>query len=114
MEKSTINLHMHSNYSLDGSESPISLLDQCEQKGITTVSITDHDSCAAYYDLKNTRYTGNLITGIEADAMVGKETYDILCVMVDNLKNNIYFSHLFESLQVSQFLKILIDGIQPK
>lgn len=79
MEKSTINLHMHSNYSLDGSESPISLLDQCEQKGITTVSITDHDSCAAYYDLKNTRYTGNLITGIEADAMVGKETYDILC-----------------------------------
>lgn len=83
MEKSTINLHIHSNYSLDGTESPTSLLDQCEQKGITTVSITDHDTCVAYYNLKSTSYTGKLITGIEADAMVGKETYDILCYGFD-------------------------------
>lgn len=83
MEKSTINLHMHTNCSLDGSESPALLLDECEQKGITTVSITDHDTCAAYHQLEPTKYTGKLITGIEADAMVGKETYDILCYGFD-------------------------------
>lgn len=77
--KSKINLHMHSNKSLDGSESPTELLNQCEDAGISITAITDHDTCEAYKNIESSRYSGQLITGIEMDAMVGKETFDILC-----------------------------------
>lgn len=77
MEK--INLHIHSNDSLDGTENINTILDDCEEQGIAVASITDHDTCKAYFDLGNTKYTGQLITGLEADAMIGKKTYDILC-----------------------------------
>lgn len=83
MKKSIINLHMHSDKSLDGKESPEELLNQCEKFGIKITSITDHDTCDAYNDLKKTSYTGQLITGIELDAMIGDETFDILCYGFD-------------------------------
>lgn len=77
MEK--INLHIHSDSSLDGSETITKVLDACEKDGITLAAITDHDTCEAYYKLEDTNYTGKLLTGLEADAMIGKKTYDILC-----------------------------------
>lgn len=77
MEK--INLHIHSDSSLDGSETIAKVLDACEKDGITLAAITDHDTCEAYYKLEDTSYTGKLLTGLEADAIIGKKTYDILC-----------------------------------
>ena len=48
MEKSTINLHMHTNCSLDGSESPALLLDECEQKGIKVPNANTYNANTEY------------------------------------------------------------------
>jgi len=78
-----INLHTHTNKSLDGILDVNEVLNICEENNISYVSITDHDTCDAYKDIKDNNYTGTLITGIEADALIGKETYDILCYGFD-------------------------------
>ena len=70
MEK--INLHIHSDSSLDGSETITKVLDACEKEGIALAAITDHDTCEAYYKLEDTSYTGKLLTGLEADVIIGK------------------------------------------
>lgn len=77
--KSKINLHIHSNDSLDGKENMETVLDRCEEQGLEIVSITDHNTTDAYFNLQNTKFSGKLIAGMEADAMIGTKTYDILC-----------------------------------
>lgn len=42
-------LHMHSHFS-DGSHSPFKLIDLAKEKGLSAISITDHDIYAAYSD----------------------------------------------------------------
>lgn len=74
-----INLHTHTNHSLDGIYEVNELLNICETSEITCVSITDHNTCLAYDEIKNNQYTGKIVNGLEADALIGKETYDILC-----------------------------------
>ena len=74
-----INLHTHTNKSLDGTLDINELLNMCENNNIKYVSITDHDTCDAYKEIKKNNYSGKIINGIEADALIGKETYDILC-----------------------------------
>ena len=81
-----INLHTHTNKSLDGILDVNDVLNICEENNISYVSITDHDTCDAYKDIKDNNFTGTLIYGIEADALIGKEIYDILCYGF-NLKN---------------------------
>ena len=74
-------LHMHTNYSLDGVHPVHDVLDACSEAKITTVSITDHDSCDCFedIDINKTKFRGKIIYGMEADALVGNITYDILC-----------------------------------
>ena len=81
--QSTLDLHMHSNHSLDGKLDINIILDKCAEKGIKVVSITDHDSCDVYLDINKTNFEGTIIYGMEADALVGKLTYDILCYDFD-------------------------------
>lgn len=78
-----INLHTHTNHSLDGVLDVNDVLNICEENNISYVSITDHDTCDAYKDIKDNDFTGILIYGIEVDALIGKETYDILCYGFD-------------------------------
>lgn len=78
-----INLHTHTNKSLDGVLNVNDVLNICEENNIRYVSITDHDTCDAYKDIKNNNFTGTIISGIEVDALIGKETYDILCYGFD-------------------------------
>ena len=80
---STLDLHMHSNHSLDGKLDVNTILDKCAEKGLQVVSITDHDSCDAVLDIDKTKFEGTVIYGMEADALVGKLTYDILCYDFD-------------------------------
>lgn len=80
---SNLDLHMHSNHSLDGKLDVNCILDKCALENITTVSITDHDSCDVFLDIDKTNFEGTIIYGMEADALVGKLTYDILCYDFD-------------------------------
>ena len=74
-----INLHIHTNNSLDGTLNINDVLNSCEENQIKYVSITDHNTCAAYEEIKDNNFSGTIINGIEVDALIGKETYDILC-----------------------------------
>ena len=57
-----IDLHSHTTCS-DGSLSPQELVDYAESRNISMLSITDHDSFAAYSDLRTNSL--ELVTGIE-------------------------------------------------
>lgn len=60
-----IDLHIHSIYS-DGSFSPSQLINLCNQKGINTISITDHDTIDAYVNMTIPKeYNVKVIPGIE-------------------------------------------------
>ena len=47
-----IDLHMHTINS-DGSDTTEELLKKCEKLELEYISITDHDTCEAYNDMKN-------------------------------------------------------------
>ena len=73
-----INLHTHSNYSLDGKLDVEELIKIFEKNNFDIISITDHDTCEAYKHIKE-KPSIRIITGIEADALVNNHTYDFLC-----------------------------------
>lgn len=66
-----IDLHMHSNFSLDGELTPKELIDLCIEKKLKLVSITDHNDCYAFLEVKDyAKAQGiTLIPGIEIDCI---------------------------------------------
>lgn len=81
-----VDLHMHTNYS-DGEFSPIELLKKCQDAGLTTISVTDHDKCSAYNDFSaiNTGdfFDGTIITGVELTTLFEGRTVEILGYNID-------------------------------
>ncbi len=73
-----INLHTHSNYSLDGEFDIQYLINYLKNNDFDVISITDHDTCEAYKHIDDDSGI-IIITGIEADAIVNNHTYDFLC-----------------------------------
>ncbi len=73
-----INLHTHSNNSLDGEFDVDQLIEFFEENKFDIISITDHDTCEAYKHINNNSNI-KIVTGIEADAIVNNHTYDFLC-----------------------------------
>lgn len=93
-----IDLHTHTTYS-DGSYSVKELLDEAEKVGLTLLSITDHDTVQAHYELKNpdirNRFSGKILNGVEITTSYKGETIEILGygfdldVMQQFLKDNV-------------------------
>lgn len=67
-----IDIHCHTTNS-DGADNTIELLKKAQEKGITLLSITDHDTTKAYFDIDNINineyYNGKIITGIEINCV---------------------------------------------
>lgn len=63
-----IDLHMHTNYS-DGADDLVTILKKAEESKLEVISITDHDTCAVYDELKKIdikkHYSGEIIKGVE-------------------------------------------------
>ena len=63
-----IDLHLHTNYS-DGTDTVKELLLNAESKKLDVISITDHDSVAAYNELENSDirnlFSGKIVVGTE-------------------------------------------------
>ena len=76
-----IDIHTHTIYS-DGSFSVKELLKEAESKKLTLLSITDHNTISAYYELKDSNirclFTGNIISGIEITTTYKGETIEVL------------------------------------
>ena len=85
--KTTIDLHMHTKNS-DGSLTTAELLTRAEKLGLTTISITDHDTVGAYIkDLPNPAirklFSGKIIPGIELGAICKGNSIEILGYGID-------------------------------
>ena len=76
-----IDIHTHTKHS-DGSTTTEELLREADKIGLTHLSITDHNTIAAYNDLKDystrMQFRGKIITGIEITTTYKGETIEIL------------------------------------
>lgn len=82
-----IDLHIHTNHS-DGTDSVEELLKKAEQKKLEIISITDHDSVGAYYELEENPeirklYSGKIIVGGEFKTCYNKIPIEILGYGID-------------------------------
>ena len=75
-----VDLHIHTIYS-DGDRTIDEILKMCEEKKLEYISITDHNTCKAYYDqsLKNNKiFKGKIIKGVEMNATFQNKKIEIL------------------------------------
>ena len=76
-----IDVHIHTTHS-DGTKTVEEVLKQAEQMGLDYISITDHENCRAYQEIKEKNlmqyYHGNLIPGVELKAAYKGKIIDIL------------------------------------
>lgn len=76
-----IDLHCHTNNS-DGTWSTTELLTNAQNKGITTLSITDHDTTNAYFEIDKINikdyYQGKIITGVEINCVFQNTKIELL------------------------------------
>lgn len=82
-----IDLHIHSNISVDG-ELPIEdILELAERKGVKAISITDHNSALAHVVIehinKDKYFSGKVISGVEIDACEDGLTFELLAYNFD-------------------------------
>lgn len=88
-----IDLHLHTNYS-DGTDSLAELLENAENKNLEVISITDHDSVGAYFELEEhpeirNKFSGEIIIGSEIKAIFDDVNIEILAYGIDYKKINI-------------------------
>lgn len=104
-----IDIHTHTNYS-DGSSTVSELLEEAQTKGLTLLSITDHNTIAAYHELAHpeirNKFSGSIIPGVEITTTYNGETIEVLGYGFDLnkmqklLKENVL---TFENKQLKEF-----------
>ncbi len=76
-----IDMHIHTKYS-DGTYTVREVLEKAEELGLKYISITDHDNCKAYNELKDLNikdyYSGKVIQGIELKCLYNGRLIEIL------------------------------------
>ena len=96
-----INLHTHSKFSLDGELEVQELIDYMKKNNCNIISITDHDTCDAYKYIEDDSNI-QIITGMEADAIVNNHTYDFLCYDFDLDEVMTYAANRYETVEKRQ------------
>lgn len=113
--KNTIDLHTHTTKS-DGTYTPNELLQEAQKLGLNLLSITDHESVDAYFDMDRTLFSGKIIPGIELRTSCLGVAIELLGYgfdinkMKDTLQNFHYmntreFDSYMVSLAYEQYLK---------
>ena len=84
-----IDLHMHSNYS-DGTDTLEELLINAKKANLNVISITDHNSCLAYYEMERKNisniYDGKIIVGCEFTTSFDNQLIEVLGYGIDYKK----------------------------
>ena len=111
MEK--IDLHMHSLYS-DGVYDVSTLLKMAEERGLSIISITDHDTCKAHIELmdENVRnnFSGDIKTGMEITTSFHNQKIELLAYDFDNVeKVNEFFVNKRDS---ADWKKVAIESAE--
>lgn len=104
-----IDIHSHTTYS-DGSSSVEELLSEAEKLNLGLLSITDHNTVQAYYELQNPnirdKFKGKIIPGVEITTTYKGETIEVLGygfdleLMQQFLENNVL---TFEEKQLKEY-----------
>lgn len=111
-----IDLHIHTNHS-DGTDSLEELLINAERNNLEIISITDHDSVDAYYELENTPglrelFSGKIIPGCEMKTHYRKVPIEVLAYGIDYKKLNIHKSDIDKmQVDVLEKYKIICDNL---
>ena len=82
-----IDLHIHTNCS-DGTKDWRFILRQAQSRGLTHISITDHNNCNAYFQMKNPEkyFSGKIVTGIEPECYYRGRVIELLGYGIDTGK----------------------------
>ena len=88
-----IDLHLHTTHS-DGTDSVEMLLENAEKNKIEIISITDHDSVGAYFELEKhpeirKKFSGEIVIGSEIKCFFDNSNIEILAYGIDYNKINI-------------------------
>lgn len=108
-----IDLHMHSTYS-DGTFTVKEILKEAEKLKLEAISITDHETCKAHFELRNldvkNYYSGKIIPGVEVKGFYKERVIDILGYDIDIEKmekwlTDFYKDRTFEKVQTKYLNK---------
>lgn len=106
----TLDLHMHTTVSNDGTYAPDELVRMCAESGLRTVAITDHNSTRAYPGaLDAARRAGiTLIPGVELDCHLGGANLHVLGYAIDHRAGdfNRYETFLLEQEQDASAVRL--------
>ena len=112
-----IDLHMHTTYS-DGTYSVTQILQEAERIGLKYISITDHDRCLAYKELKEIDikkyYSGKIISGIEIKCAYKGRLIEVLGYNYDTEKMQKWINEYYKDKQrdviQTKYFNILYDA----
>ena len=93
-----IDLHMHSNHSLDGDFSVQSLAKQCDEAGLNVVALADHNTTKGVLDFTEEarKYDMKVISAVEIDCVYEQTNLHVLAYNID--PKNETFNKLGENI----------------
>lgn len=112
-----IDLHMHTSYS-DGTDSVKEILKNAKQANLETISITDHNTCDAYQEMKKINvsefYDGNIIVGCEFTTSYDNRLIEVLGYGFDDIKVNKSLNSFYSKELVNERTNILYNRLLGK
>ena len=94
------------------------VLKKAEEKKLTYISITDHDNCKAYQELKKRNiknyYTGKIIPGIEIKCVYGGNLVEVLGYNIDTEKMQKWADEYYKDKSKAKLQKKYIDILYKK
>lgn len=109
-----IDLHMHTYYS-DGDKSVKEILELCQEQKLEYISITDHNTCKAYEEVKSQNiFSGNIITGIELTASHEKRIIEILGYDIDTKGMQQWCEQVYSQEKLLRKIEVLYERFLKK
>ena len=112
-----IDLHMHTTYS-DGTDTVKELLEKAEFLGLEVISITDHNTCKAYFEMENFNvkeiYKGDIIVGCEFTTSFDNRLIEVLGYGFDYKGVNKYLEEFYSDELVNKRTNILYNRLLDK
>ena len=112
-----IDLHMHTTYS-DGTDTIKELLGKAEDIGLEVISITDHNTCKAYFEIEKfnvkEKYKGDIIVGCEFTTSFDNRLIGVLGYGFDYKGVNKYLEEFYSDELVNKRTNILYNRLLDK
>ena len=109
-----IDLHMHTTYS-DGTDTVKELLEKAEDLDLEVISITDHNTCKAYFEMEKFNvkeiYHGNIIVGCEFTTSFDNRLIEVLGYGFDYKSVNKYLEEFYTEEKINNRTKTLYNKL---